>query len=291
MIAALNKIRGSKIAIIGSGYIGRNLFNYFDEYKDAYNFQVKIFSRNTIESIKRMRFDYLFNCAGNTGDFRQNVFQTIESNLFLTNFLLDNVEIVKAYVGLSSTRVYGFSEDVNAIFKEDSFCSDFNNHLNLDFIYDGTKKLLEAFLWNIKEQKHFKIIICRVSNLYGGYEEDDLNDSTFIKLMLKHKVNNNSLIIKQSLLSSKGYIFIRDAIEGIILSAIESTEHNIYNICSGRNYNLKQWLQYLELNYSINETQPTPLYSKISIEKAKMELGFTPKYFLENLKFNQIIKS
>ena len=50
-----------------------------DKYENLDNFK----------SISKFEFDYVFNCAGNTGDFRNQILETVESNISLAIFLLN----------------------------------------------------------------------------------------------------------------------------------------------------------------------------------------------------------
>lgn len=279
----------NKIAVVGMGYIGSILFNVLKQKSKQHNFTIISYSRKNICDIKDEEFDYIFNCAGNTGDFRQKIFETIESNIFLTRFLLENVKINKAYVALSSTRLYGFSINEDCLFEENEVPFDLKKHLDIDFIYDGSKKLLESLLWNIKDQLPYKIIVCRLSNLFGRFEKSDLDDSTFLKLMIRHKIEHKNLAINQNINNTKGYVFIDDAIDGIIKSAINSIGHNIYNICSGQSYSIMDWINYLGIQFHVTNINATPTYSKNDISKAQKELGFAPKHFLQNIKLSDII--
>ena len=148
--------------------------------------------------------------------------------------------------------------------------------------------LLESILWNYRLKLDSKISICRLSNIYGGYTKEDLNDSTYLKLMVRSKLEGGDLSINQNILNTKGYIFIDDAIQGLIHSAVYANESDIYNICSGESYSIGDWLKYLKVNYNIIGEQKTSLHSKISIKKAVDKLNFQPQYYLRNIEFEKI---
>lgn len=284
----LEKLNGSSIAVIGLGYLGKRLYSFLETNSLKYNYRTQSFSRENIDMIKNSEFDYVFNCAGNTGDFRTRVWDTIDSNLFLTRFIIDNVKITNAFVSTSSTRVYGNSDDPHVLFSENYISTDKSNHLEIDFIYDGTKKLQESVLFNLGRTCPYKLISCRLSNIFGRYEDSDMNDSTYLKVMIKHAIQDKVLCIKQNMNSTKGFIFIDDAIVGLIYSAVNSTNSDIYNICSGISYSIYDWVKYLELDVDFIDTEDELRFSNISIQKAVQELGFQPQYFLSQLKFNKI---
>ncbi len=264
-----NALINKTIGIVSNGYVGSRLFQYI-QTKYANNRIIVIHRTNIKHILTTEKFDYIFNCAGNTGDFRQKPFDTIDSNLLLVRQLLDYAQIKEALIYLSSTRVYGFTTDEKLLFDEDYIAIE--NHLLPDFIYNGTKKLTETFLMNVK--KDYKVIICRLSNLVGDYKILDLDDSTYLKVLLRHKIENKSIIVKQNIYSNKDYILIEDALRGIVQSAVFSKSSNYFNIASGKSYSLQEVLTYLGITYTAEEKISPAFYSRISVQKAATEIGF-----------------
>jgi len=287
----LGYFKGKSIGVAGLGYVGRHLADFLNTYSAEFQYSLSTFTRSNIEDVKGKEFDYFFNCAGNTGDFRQKMWETIESNLFLTKYLLENIKIKEAYIALSSTRLYGFSDKKDILFEENEIDSNPKSHLSIDFVYDGTKKLLESILWNLGGKVRHKIIICRLSNLYGKYTKSDLNDSTFFKLMLRSKIEDRPLKVEQNVLSTKGYIFVEDAILGIIHSAVYAAKNNVYNICSGESYSIGDWMRYFKIDYTLGNEINSPSYSRNSIKKAAAELFFHPKTFLTNVSWSELFEA
>jgi nucleoside-diphosphate-sugar epimerase len=285
---ALSYFKGKKIGLIGLGYLGKHTFRYLEKYSAEFQYEVLPFDRENLSTLKGETFDFFFNCSGNTGDFRNNIWPTVESNLFLTKYLFENIKVRECYVALSSTRLYGYSLNENILFKESDPLLNSGNHLNLDFVYDGTKMLLESILWNSGGNLDFRTSICRLSNVYGRYLESDLNDSTFLKLLVRTKVEGGMLKVNQNLLNTKGYIFIDDAIQGIINSAVYAEGTDIYNICSGESYSVDNWIKYLKIEVNTENRKEAPLFSRIDIKKATREIEFKPKYLLRNIEFDKI---
>jgi len=291
MVELLGQFKGKRIGVIGLGYIGKQLLQSLETHAREYGYTVEAFGRSNAESIKGKTFHYFFNCAGNTGDFRTKLWATIDSNLFLTKFLLENIHIEESYVALSSTRLYGFSENKDVLFEEDSRFVYQGDHLSNDFIYDGSKMLLESVLWNSAAKVDFKVSICRLSNLYGRYTKEDLNDSTYLKLLIKASIEKKPILVEQNISGTKGYIFIDDAIKGLIYSAVNAGKSDIYNICSGESYSIGDWLKYLQVEYTLVDKKRPSLHSRNSIKKANTELNFQPSNFLHNTEFNKIFQN
>ncbi|MFL5763453.1 MAG: NAD-dependent epimerase/dehydratase family protein [Bacteroidia bacterium] len=281
------ELRNKKIAIVGMGYMGRNMLRFLGSFKETHNIDLYSFDRKNLTEIKRHTFDLVFNCAGNTGDFRKRPNETIESNLAVTKFLTEEANIREALILLSSTRIYGFTGDSGTIYDERSPVP-VKDHLDPDFIYNGTKMLLESLARQLV--RPYRIVTCRLSNVYGRYSADDLDDSTYLKVMLKHCVKKEKISLNQNVQSTKDYIFIDDAVDGILRAALYSKATDIYNIAAGESYSLENWLNFLGLEYG-NIPGSIPNHSCISISAAKRELGFTPQHSLKNLNIKQIIHS
>jgi len=283
------KLKNSTVGIFGNGYIGGNLTDFLLTQKHKYNITIKTFDRTNLEKLKDIEFDYFFNCAGNTGGFRNDILNTIDSNLGLTSYLLKNIKIKKTYVGLSSTRVYGFSDDPNVQFEE-SFTPK-HNHRSIDFIYDGTKLLLESLLIQHGHAKKANYCAARLSNVIGKFEYKKLNnDSTLFNYLLTQKTQSKIASVKQSLFSQKDYIFIDDAIEGILKIALNSNKSDIFNIASGNSVNLIDISKMISLDIESNDYSPIS-YSKISIQKAFKTINFKAKYNIKDLRIQDLIKN
>jgi nucleoside-diphosphate-sugar epimerase len=175
----LFQLKNKKIAVLGIGYIGSNLLTYFKRL----NVEAVAITRKNLNILEEEEFDYVINCTGNSGDFRQQLIETIDSNINLNSYILEKAKIKSCYVYISSSRVYGFSDNPHTIFDENSYpCY---NSLNLDYIYDGSKKLTESLLFNYSKKLNYKIAILRLSNVYGKF--NSLDDSTLIKKIVRYK--------------------------------------------------------------------------------------------------------
>lgn len=271
MMNFLNKLNNKSIGILGLGYIGSNLFNCLSNKKEELNINIIPINRENMNIIESTTFDYFINCAGPGGDFRDEILQTINSNVCLLIYLLKNLKVNDNFLILSSTRIYGFSPDDKMVFDESYFqCS---NHLLLDYIYDGSKKLIESIVMNYSKKLNYKTTIVRLSNVYGKFNK--LDENIFIKKMFKCKLDNKNLETSQNRNSKKDYIYISDALEGI-LKALLSKENDIFNIASGRSYSLDEISKIIDMKIDYKNENEEVVFSNISIKKAKDILGFNP---------------
>jgi nucleoside-diphosphate-sugar epimerase len=270
----LSQLKNTKIAILGIGYIGSNILAYLKKL----NIRAVEITRKNLNFYKNAQFDYIINCAGNTGDFRQKLIETVDSNISLNSYILKNIKIKCSYIYLSSSRIYGFSENESIIFHENSF--NCYNNLNLDYIYDGSKKLTESLLINYSKNVDYKIAILRLSNVYGNF--DCLDDSTLIKKIIRYKKNSlNNLSVKQNRYSEKDYIHIHDVIENIINIMLKIKNSDVYNLTYGKSYSLDNISNILNIDIKSDETIK-PTYSKISNSKIKNEFSIVFKHDFES---------
>jgi nucleoside-diphosphate-sugar epimerase len=276
------------IGIVGLGYIGRHLLAVFKTYQTHFKIRIACFNRENINEIGDIELDYLFNCAGYTGDARAKSFETMDAHINLPVFLLSTARIKNCFISLGSTRIYGFLENKNRVFTENYYSKDI--HTEGGYIYDGSKKMMESLLLNHAEKANFKIVIPRLSNVFGGHVVNDLDDSTFLTVMLKSAISDKKIITHQHTDSAKDFIYIEDAIEGVLRTALFSKNSTYYNICSSRSYSIQEWADFLKIEVE-GDKNATPQYSFVSNKKAKKELGFSPSIHLNHLDFAQIIRA
>jgi len=265
------------VGIIGVGYIGSNILIYLK----SLNIKAIVITRKNLKIIEKEEFDYLINASGNSGDFRQQLIETIESNLSLNSYILKKAKIKHSYIYLSSSRIYGFSDNKNTVFDENSYGC--NNNLDLDYIYDGSKKLAESLLFNYSKKINYKIGILRLSNVYGKF--DTLDDTTFIKKLIRYKKESlSNLSVEQNRYSKKDYIHIDDVVQSIVNIMYNIKETNIYNLCYGKSYSIDDISKILNLDITTNQTIK-PMYSNLSNSKIKKDFSIEFKHnFIDGLK-------
>tara|TARA_B100000242_G_C43005150_1_gene467067 strand:+ start:151 stop:990 length:840 start_codon:yes stop_codon:yes gene_type:complete len=263
-------LKNKKIGILGIGYIGSNLLAYLKKFNiDA----IKI-TRENLNHFKGEQFDYFVNCAGNSGNFRNNLIETVKSNVNLNTYILENINIKCSYIYQSSSRIYGFSKNEKIIFDENSL-NNYNN-LSLDYVYDGSKKLTESLLINYSKKVNYKIAILRLSNVYGNF--NCLNDSTLIKKIIRYKMESlNNLNVKENRYSKKDYIHINDVVESIVNVILKIKNTDIFNLSFGKSYSLDEISRILNLNIQTDESIE-PSYSFISNDKIKKEFSLSFKH-------------
>ncbi|MGE4397714.1 MAG: NAD-dependent epimerase/dehydratase family protein [Sulfurimonas sp.] len=278
----LSKLKNRKVAILGIGYIGSNILDYLKSLK----VETVAITRKNIDILKKEEFDYLINTSGNSGDFRDQLIETVESNIGLNSYILENAKIKYSYVYISSSRVYGSCDENSVVFDEDSY-SCYNN-LNLDYIYDGSKKLAESLLFNYSNKLNYKIAILRLSNVYGKF--NSLDDATLIKKIVRYKREFlDNLSVRQNRYSTKDYIHIDDVVHNIVNVMLNIKSTDVYNLAYGNSYSLDYISKILDLRIESDESI-SPIYSNISNSKIREEFSVDFKYSFEDGLKNTILQ-
>lgn len=278
----LFQLKNKKIAVLGIGYIGSNILFYLK----SLNIEVLAITRKNLNILEKEEFDYIINCAGNSGNFREQLIQTIESNLSLNSYILEKAKIKYSYIYISSSRVYGFSNNDDIVFDENSY--NCYNNLNLDYIYDGSKKLAESLLLNYAKKINYQIAILRLSNVYGNF--NCLDDSTLIKKIIRYKKESiNNLNVQHNRYSKKDYIHINDVVQSIVHVMLNIKKSDVYNLAHGKSYSLDDISKILNLNIQSDETIK-PIFSNLSNSKIKKEFSIDFKYSFEDGLNNTILQ-
>ena len=126
-------------------------------------------------------------------------------------------------------------------------------------------------------KKNKKIIVVRLSNLYGKYFK---NQIYLLPTLLRQAINNGKIKISINKHSQKNYLDVNCAISQI-LKIIDKSKFRIYNIASNKRYSIKFIINNLRKrskfkviyeNQQVKYNEP-----KIDIGRIKKEFKFKPK--------------
>ena len=210
------------------------------------------------------------------GQYDNNLLNFIELNLKGGINLLEscirkkNVKIIL----ISSLNVY--SENLKKPSKE-------TDSTKPQTMYGKIKLLTEQLYKIYSEIYHLDITILRVGNIYGYNKTKGL-----ISNILKSIQTNKSITITHNGNQIRDYLFIDDAIDGI-LSAIkyEKNGFNIFNISSGKKCSTKQIIDIIEKSFQkkllvkVIKDKPDEKCIWSEISKAKEILEFKPRIDIE----------
>lgn len=268
---------GVTVAVLGQGYVGTCLTRALQNSNRNLTV-VPLTHKTWREDIAGKQFDYFINAAGYSGDFRANPIPTVESNISLTVEVLKTAKIHTAYLAVSSTRVYGFGNEDAPPYTEDMPLPGLRADA-IDTIYDGSKILLESLVLQGCATLSIKPVVARLSNIYGSYTV--LDDKTLIKKLVRLALEGQPCAVNQNPSSSKDYIHAEDAAQGMLRALFLSPSGGIYNIGSGASASLHKVADLLAVTLQIPATTGIATHRLISIEKARRQLQFSPRYTIE----------
>lgn len=240
-----------KILILGSnGFSGQHLQKYLKEEKKN-KFEVfcsdinkpiikssKFFKADLVNYInvknliRETKPDYIINCSGtyNNSDFKQyyNINVLISNNIYHSLLNIKNLNPKILIIG--SAAEYGFPGKLPI--KE-------TQKLNPVSFY-GWLKVIQTYqaLYYYKNF-NLQILIARPFNLLGPGLSDTLSISSFCNQVYKNKKGEKSIIKAGNLNTKRDFIDIRDTIRAYIDIVLYGKAGEVYNICFGKSWNLK----------------------------------------------------
>ncbi|MBB5324205.1 UDP-glucose 4-epimerase [Anoxybacillus tepidamans] len=290
-----------RILILGCGYLGLNLANYFCKK----NYDVSVIGRKSVYSnfleeeiefieddIKNINsYKHMFNeettviyAIGsiNANNYFMDLRNDIENSYIpfinLLNFLSE--KYIQKFVFLSSAgTVYG---NVNK-----NYISE-NEILNPISIYGLQKAFFEQLI-RIKnnEASHFRYLIFRISNPYGGINIPNKNQGIIPTLVYK-AVNNEPFELWASINTIRDYIYIDDLSELIYKTIYLDIYNETLNLGSGKGTSIKQLISLVEeiLGKKITILEKPPIKTNVlknilDISKLVNTVGYEPKISIE----------
>lgn len=149
-------------------------------------------------------------------------------------------------------------------------------------------------LWQVKS------IGLRLFSIYGPGEEHKKELANLVSQFLWQMQKNEKPLIFGNGEQTRDFVFVKDALKAFLLAMSSSIQAGIFNVGTGRNYNLKQLVSILNdvLGKSIQpEYQENFIQNYVSlhladVQKAKDELSFEAEHSLEQgikeiLRYNQ----
>lgn len=282
------------VAILGAGFIGKNLINHCLRHQC----QVNVLSRgkSTVDGVKWIQsplcdknalneaikgVDAVFHLISSTvpGD-QANISEELFCNLSEMIQLLDLCvqNKIKRIVFVSSSSIYGPQKQLPVV--EDVIPNPISAH--------GIQKLaLEYYLklYNYDHGLDCKII--RLSNPYGP-GQNLLGRQGFISIVLGNILNNLPIQIRGNGKIIRDFIFIEDVVGACFSLGKINTEYSVFNIGSGVGYSLNDVIDILRsiLNFSVpviyTEYRSADIpESVLSISRAQQVFNFSPKVSLE----------
>lgn len=157
------------------------------------------------------------------------------------------------------------------------------------FSYSSSKLSAEAFGLHYWSTYGVDFLALRFSAIYGL----GMQYPMYIKPMVENSVLGQDTFFESGKDSARDYTYIDDAIQGIELALTEKTRNRIFNIATGHNlqtaFTISKIVMSLRPSATISfgeacdpvEARTVKTRGILSIESAKQELGFSPRYPLK----------
>jgi len=187
---------------------------------------------------------------------------------------------VKKLVVASSAAVYGESLPEIKLTE--------NSKTNPISPYGESKVMMEHEISEFVAKHNIDCIILRFFNIYGMGQSPEY--AGVITKFIKRIAMNEPLEIFGDGMQTRDFVSIKDVINSIY-DAIENGKNGTYNIASGKTITIKELAEFmislsgkdLGIIYS-NAKKGDIRFSQADISLAKKELGYLPKYGLEEIK-------
>ena len=275
------------IVLGGSGFVGKSLLQKLESKK----FKVKVMVNSSKIKNKFKKFhgdildkktfenqikngDIIINLVGQYND---NISNFIDLNIKGGLNLLESCKGKKNIKIILISSIDAYGENMHYASKEKDKSAPQNNY--------GLIKLLgEKMYENFANIHGLDVIVLRLSNLYGPNKKNGL-----ILNILKAIKKNGTVSINHNGKQQRDYLFIEDAVDGII-KAIQCRlkKYNVINISSGKRYRsteiikLAQELSHKKLKFKLKKTAPDEKCVWANNFKAKKLLKFAPKISIKH---------
>lgn len=201
-----------------------------DKYGYLHDFKDNDFADNLLSSVDTVYHLVSTTCPTNSN---LNIASEIEENVIATVHMLDACvrNNVKKVIFLSSGgTVYG--KEHNGIVKEEDDACPISSY--------GIQKLtIEKILYLYHEIHGLDYRIVRLANPYGPYQRPNGIQGVVSTFTWK-AIHNDEITIYGDGKAIRDYIYIDDAIEGILNISTEKASHKIYNLGSGQGLSVLQ---------------------------------------------------
>ena len=187
---------------------------------------------------------------------------------------------VKKLIVASSAAVYG--ESLRGIKLTE------NSKTNPISPYGESKVIMEQEIREFITKHNINCVILRFFNIYGVGQSPEY--AGVITKFVKRIAMNKPLEIFGEGMQTRDFVSIKDVINSIY-DAIKNGKNGTYNIASGKTITIKELAEFmislsgkdLEIIYS-DAKKGDIRFSQADISLAKKELGYLPKYGLEEIK-------
>lgn len=228
----------------GTGFVGGTLIDVLRYRNERYGDNIDIIacSRHKSGTERGVRYirhdinnpvdasfthlDYILHLASNTHpkQYSEDPVGTITTNVFGAYNLLSLAKVYGSRFFLaSSVEIYG---DGNGKPIDENFCGYINCNTSRAG-YNESKRVTESLCQSFKQQYGTDCVIARLARIYGA---DKKNDTKAMSQFISDAVNHRDIVLKSDGKQRYSYLYIVDAITGILKILLEGKSGEAYNI-------------------------------------------------------------
>lgn len=292
MCMYLNNNYDFNINIIANGRNKERLEERFSNYIDSNKFSEYINDINNPINYDG-KLDYIINCASNTHpkQYSTDPIGTIITNIEGTKNILDlATKLNSKVVFLSSVEIYGENKNNIGRFKEEDMGYIDSNTVRAG--YNEAKRCGEALCQAYISQKNANVSLVRLPRIYGPTGKKD--DSKALSQFIKKGLNNEDIVLKSKRTQYFSYLYVADAVSGIIDVMINGKNGEVYNLGNiNSEVHLRDLAQIIAKNsntkviFDLPDEVENKGFSKandarLDYSKIQKDLNWSPKYSIED---------
>jgi nucleoside-diphosphate-sugar epimerase len=276
--------REKKVFITGhNGFIGRHLVGALKILGAKVQVSEVDLLKDKLSEKDCAKPDYVFHLAAVAPAVSDKVdsLKIVEDNINITKNVLEFVKKTKARMILvSSSHVYP------SITSPKSWKEEEVEYGLAISSYGISKQMVEKYCIDYSNKHHFDIVVVRLANIYGPGDKTNRFIPTFIRKCVRKK---NPLEVLGKGDTVRDFLYIDDAIIGLIDSVSLLKYANIINIGSGKGVPIRQIAECIKEHTGLAKEKiqyrtlkgGSVAYNVLDITKAKELLNFTPSVSLE----------
>ena len=288
-----------RVAITGAhGFLGKNLMILLRNIQKDNNFQVLTPTHQELDLTSEQQVtdyfyfhkpDIVLHLAGKVGGIGAN--KAAPAEFFYKNIMMGVLVMHHSYLNGAEKVVAlaagcGYPKELPVPYTEEDFWKDLPDENSIG--YSMAKKNLIIQSWTYRQQYGFNSVILLPANLYGPYDNFDLETSHVVPALIRKFVeakerNEEHVVVWGSGTASREFLFAQDTAQAILDMAERVDESGPFNLGTGIETTIKELVETISQlvdfdgkiiwDPSMPDGQPRRFYDMTKFEKA---LGYVP---------------
>jgi nucleoside-diphosphate-sugar epimerase len=285
----------------GTGFIGSFFCNVIRYRNEHYHQGIKVISiafnqledDNTVTYLKRDicekvniegPVDYILHMASNTHpeQYKTDPVGTITGNVFGAYNLLTLAKEKHSirFVLASSCEIYGDGKDEPM---DELYCGYINSN-TARAGYNEAKRVSESLCQSFAQQYGIESCVFRLARVFGA--DKTKKDTKAMAQFIRDAVEGRDIVLKSRGLQKYSYVYIADAVAGILKVLLDGTSGEAYNISADYDgMTLGQYAEYIaslsnnRVVYDISNNPNASQAQNALLDNSKIKkIGYKPRY-------------